>query len=176
MKVSKLLVLALVPLAACSSQPSKQDSLQVFAAATVAMSTAQANAVTSAQQAGVLRAPAVLTLNFTGTCALGGGVTVSGSYDTSGNAARAVFDTMTSFNDCKDALGTLDGSLRWTSTTDGTKFSATMSGELEWSSDGGKSASCDFDMTISVDATSVRYSGSMCGYDLEADLGIRPGA
>jgi hypothetical protein len=51
-----------------------------------------------------------------------------------------------------------------------------MSGELDWSSsDGGTSASCDFDMTISVDATTVRYSGSLCGYDVEADLGIRTG-
>ena len=46
MKLSKLLVL--VSLAACSSQPSKEESLQMFAAATTAMTSAQSRALTDA--------------------------------------------------------------------------------------------------------------------------------
>ncbi len=171
MKLSKLLVL--VPLAACSSQPSKQESLQVFAAATAAMSSAQARAVTDAQQPGVIQAPAVLTLDFAGPCTLGGTVAVTGSYDGDGTDSRAAFDLTASFDGCKEPQGTLDGSLRWTSTANGTSFSATMTGELDWSGAGGESASCDFDLSLSVDPQRVSYAGSMCGYDLQTELGIQ---
>lgn len=168
MKLSRILVL--LPLAACSSQPSKQESLQLFAAATAAMSSAQTRAVTDAQEQGVI-APAVLTLDFTGPCTLGGTVAVTGSYDGDGAGSRAEFDMRASFDGCKEPGGTLDGSLRWVSVADGTSFSATMTGELDWRSPGGESASCDFDLTVSVDPQRVSYAGSMCGYDVQTELG-----
>ena len=172
MKLSKLLVL--VSLAACSSQPSKEESLQVFAAATTAMTSAQSRAVTDAGPPAALTVPGKLALDFAGPCTIGGTVAVSGLYDFSGTGTRTEFDLTTSFDGCTELGGTLDGSLRWTSVADGTRFSATMEGELDWSADG-KSASCDFDLSLAVDEQSVRYSGSLCGYDLAADLGIQPG-
>lgn len=173
MRTPGLVVLAsLVSVAACSSGPTKSESIQIFAAATAAMSSAQARAVGDAQAARALLAPAELVLDFTGPCALGGSVGVSGSYEGSGTDERAAFELTTSFDACKEAQGTLDGSLRWTSVADGASFSASMTGELDWSSLGGDSASCDFDLSIAVTPQDVTYSGHLCGYDVRADLGI----
>jgi hypothetical protein len=97
---------------------------------------------------------------------------VSGSYDSSGTGDRAAFDMTVAFGSCKEAQGTLDGSLRWTSVTNGTSFSATMRGDLDWSSANGDSASCDFDLSMAVTAQTVAYSGHICGYDIQAELGI----
>lgn len=165
--------MSLVSAAACSSGPTKSESLQIFAAATTAMTSAQTRAVTDAQQLQVLGAPAELLLDFTGPCTLGGTVGVSGSYDSSGTGDRAAFDLTAAFRACQEAQGTLDGSLRWTSATNGTSFSAAMKGDLDWSGANGDSASCDFDLSMAVTAQSVAYSGHICGYDVQADLGIR---
>ena len=168
-------LLAVLSLAACNSGPSKQEAFQVFATATTAMSSAQARAVADAQQPSSIRAPAQLALDFQGPCTLGGTVGVTGSYDGEGSDSRAAFDLTTSFDSCKEATGTLDGSLQWTSVADGTTYTATMSGGLDWSGVNGDSASCDFDLTIAVDAQSVTYAGSLCGYDVQADLGVQTG-
>jgi hypothetical protein len=168
-----LVSMSLVTAAACSSGPTKSESLQIFAAATTAMTSAQARAVSDAQQLQVLGAPAELLLDFTGPCTLGGTIGVNGSYDSSGTGERAAFDLTTAFRSCKEAQGTLDGSLRWSSVATGTSFSATMKGDLDWSSASGDSASCDFDLSIAVTAQAVTYSGHLCGYDVQADLGIR---
>jgi hypothetical protein len=170
MRTLGLVVLtSLVSAAACSSGPTKSESLQIFAAATTAMASAQSRAVADAQQ---LQAPAELVLDFSGPCTLGGSIGVTGSYDGAGTGERAAFDLTTAFDACKEAQGTLDGSLRWTSVVDGASFSASMTGELDWSSAGGDSASCDFDLSIAVSPQAVAYSGDLCGYDVRADLGI----
>jgi hypothetical protein len=173
MRTHALVVLAsLVSTAACSSGPTKSESLQIFAAATAAMASAQARAVTDARQLQALIEPADLVLDFSGACALGGSVGVSGTYNDAGTGERAAFDMTTSFDACKEALGTLDGRLRWTSVATNTSFSATMTGELDWTGSNGDSASCDFELSMAVTATSVTYSGNLCGYDVRADLGI----
>ena len=69
-------LLTLVPflaLAACTDNATKQESVQIFAAATSAMSTAQAKAVTQARATSLV-APAEVSLDFTGPCTLGGTV------------------------------------------------------------------------------------------------------
>jgi hypothetical protein len=167
-----IVLMSLVSTAACSSGPTKSESLQIFAAATTAMTSAQARAVSDAQPLQVIGAPAELLLDFTGPCTLGGTAGVSGSYDSSGTGDRAAFDMTVAFGSCKEAQGTLDGSLRWTSVTNGTSFSATMRGDLDWSSANGDSASCDFDLSMAVTAQTVAYSGHICGYDIQAELGI----
>lgn len=145
----------------------------MFAEVTTAMTSAQSQAVQAAQSGG-LRAPAELTLNFSGPCTLGGTVGVTGSYDTSGSAERAAFDLDASFDNCRDATGTLDGGLAWTSVAEANAFSATMSGDLAY--DGpNASFSCSIDLHLAVDSASVSYSGSICDYDIQADLGIRVG-
>lgn len=173
MRILKMVVLtSLVSAAACSSGPSKEESIQVFATATTAMASAQARAVSDAQQLRAFATPAELLLDFNGPCALGGTVGVDGRYDAAGTGDRAAFDLTTEFDGCKEVGGTLDGSLRWTSVADGTSFSATMKGELDWSGADGKSASCDFDLTMSVTPQAVSYSGEICGYDVKADLNV----
>ncbi|HWO21975.1 MAG TPA: hypothetical protein VNO30_24605 [Kofleriaceae bacterium] len=170
-----IVVTSLVSAAACSSGASKEESLQIFAAASTAMASAQSRAVTDAQQLQALRAPAELVLAFNGPCALGGTVGVTGSYDASGSGDRTAFDMTASFSTCREAQGTIDGKLRWTSVVSGTSFSATMDGELDWSNSNGDSASCDFDLSMSVTTDTVAYSGHICGYDVKADLGITVG-
>jgi len=173
MRILDLVVLtSLVSATACSSGPTKEESLQIFAAASVAMSSAQSRAVTDAQHLQALRAPAELLLAFDGPCTLGGAVGVTGTYDAAGTADRAAFDLTASFSACKEAQGTLDGRMQWTSVAEGTSFSATMKGDLDWSSANGDSASCDFDLRMAVTTQTVSYSGHICGYDIKADLGI----
>jgi flagellar basal body L-ring protein FlgH len=174
MRTLHLVVLtSLVSAAACSSGPTESESLQIFAAASTAMASAQSRAVSDAQQA--LPAAGELVLEFSGPCSLGGLVGVTGSYDASGTADQAAFDMAATFDACREAQGTLDGSLRWASAANGTSFSATMKGDLDWSSNNGDSASCDFNLSIAVTAQTVDYSGHICGYDVRADLGIGAG-
>lgn len=170
--MKRLLLLPLVVLAACSSQPTKEESLRTFAAASSAMSSAQAKAVTQARGSG-LTAPADLSLDFTGPCALGGTLAVNGSYTGDGSDDHAAFDLTTSFNGCADPAGTLDGDLHWTSTADATGFSAAMTGNLDWAA-GNDSASCSFDLHLAITQSSVTYGGTLCGYDV-TELGISAG-
>jgi hypothetical protein len=167
-----VVLMSIVSAAACDSGPTKSESVQIFAAATTSMTSAQARAVSDAQQ---LQPLVELVLDFTGPCTLGGTVGVNGSYDGSGTGERAAFDMTTAFSSCKEAQGTLDGSLRWASVASGTSFSATMTGDLDWSNINGDSASCDFDLSMAVTPQTVMYSGHLCGYDLRADLGISTG-
>ncbi len=161
--------LPLVLFAACSSGPSKSDATRVFAASTAAMASAQSHAVSAAHGGAALIAPAALNLQYSGSCPAGGTVGVTGSYDDSGSGMAAAFDLQTSFTGCKDLTGTLDGDLHWTSTADATGFSSAMTGSLVWS-DGQDSASCDFDLHLSVNAQAVGYTGTVCGYNVQ-DLG-----
>ena len=166
MRLIKLLpVFALVgSLAACTDNASKQESVQIFAAATTAMTSAQSNAVEQAR-AGHLVAPADVRLDYAGACSLGGGVTVTGNYSGEDTGDRAVFDLQTSFAGCREATGTLDGTLRWESDASADGFTASMTGELDWTGNNG-SASCDFDLSLSLTSTSVHYAGHLCGYDV----------
>jgi hypothetical protein len=159
----KLLIglLAVSSLVACGdSGPSQQDSFQAFGAATAAMSSAQSRAIQAAQAV----APADLVLNFEGACQTGGAVKVLGNYSGTGGQS-AVFDLATTFTDCADAQGALDGALTWTSVAEGTKYTATMKGDIDWQG-AQASAGCDFNVTVSVDGQAVTYGGSVCGYDI----------
>jgi hypothetical protein len=164
-----LTLLSLIVVAACSG-PSKQDAAKVFAAATTSMATAQQHAVSAAQTTAV-RAPAQLGLNYSGPCALGGTAAVTGSYDATGTGMDAAFDLQTTFSGCSDGVGSLDGNLHWTSTANGTSFAASMTGSLSYA-DANTNASCDFDLHLAVTGQSVTYTGSACGYDVKADLGL----
>ena len=155
---------AVMSLAACGGGggASKQESFQAFGAATTAMASAQARALDAAQ---TIVAPAEVTLDFTGPCQAGGTVSVTGTYDGSGTGQTAAFDMTTTFDACADAQGTLDGQLTWTSVADGTKYTATMTGGIDYAGQG-VSASCDFDLRITVDGSTVTYAGSICGHDM----------
>jgi hypothetical protein len=167
MKPAKLCPLLLI--AACSSAPSKEDSLKVFLATNTAMASAQAHAVTASRGAALL--PGSLTIAYTGTCLGGGSVAVNGDYEGSGTDDKAAFDLTMQFTNCKDELGTLDGSLTWTSTANGSSFNAAMTGAISYR-DPSTDASCDYDLHLSVDPALVSYTGSMCGYDVQTELKI----
>src|SRR5262245_19286973 len=102
MRFAKLLPLLL--LAACTDNASKEESVQIFATATTAMTATQAKAITQARSTSHV-APADLTLDFSGPCTLGGTVALSGSYAGDGNDNRATFDLQTTFADCREATG-----------------------------------------------------------------------
>jgi hypothetical protein len=159
-------LLPLVLFAACTSGASKQDAARVFTAATTSMASAQARAVSAAHDAAALVAPAALGLQYSGSCTNGGTVAVSGSYDDSGNGMEAAFDLDTSFSGCKEVTGTLDGDLHWTSNAGATGFTSAMTGSLTWT-DGQDSATCDFDLHLSVSQVALSYTGSVCGYDVQ---------
>lgn len=165
--MKRLFLLPLLVAAACSDQPTKQESLRIFAATNTVATTAQSNAVTVAKTGG---ASGDLDLNYQGTCSLGGSVSVVGSYSGDGNDEQAAFDLTTSFDGCKDIGGTLDGELRWTSKADANGFAASMTGTLDWAN-GNDSASCDFDLRLAVTESSITAGGSLCGY-AAGELGI----
>jgi hypothetical protein len=169
MRILKLL--CLMPLVGCSSGPSKSEALQMFAASSSAMDSAQSRALTDAQQTGALPATAEYLLDFSGPCTLGGSLGVTGTYDASGTGDQAAFDMTVAFASCQEAQGLLDGELRWSSVADGTSFRASMTGELDWDDNQGLSASCDFDLSIAISEQSVTYSGKLCGYS-PAELGV----
>jgi hypothetical protein len=166
MKLANLLPLLL--LAACTDQATKQETVQIFATASTALGSAQSKAVDQARGLN-LTAPAQLSLDFSGPCLLGGTVALKGDYVGSGDDERAEFDLTATFNSCRELGGTLDGSLAWTSDASAEGFAAALKGELDWT---GKdaSASCDFDMALTVAETGVAYGGHLCGYDVKAEL------
>ena len=170
MKLAK--ILPVLALAACTDDPAtKQESVQIWAAASAAMTSAQTKAVEQAKGANQVTDPTSVTLNYSGACSLGGTIVVKGDYEGEGANDRAVFDLDTWFNGCQEVGGTLDGSIAWKSDASSTGFSAEMRGQLDWSGSNG-SASCTFDMKLSVTQTSVSYSGHLCGHDVgELTLG-----
>ena len=141
--------------------------MRIFAATSTVTATAQSSAVTVAKAGGDT---GELSLDYKGTCALGGSVSVKGSYAGDGDDDHAAFDLSTTFDGCKDIQGTLDGELHWTSTASAGGFSASMTGGLDWTS-GNDSASCDFDLHLAITENSITYGGSLCGYAV-TELGI----
>jgi hypothetical protein len=154
--------------AACTDHATKQESVQIFAAATTALGSAQTKAVAEAKGAS-LTAPADLTLDYAGSCSLGGTVALRGTYAGDGTDDRAAFDLSAAFDSCRELTGTLDGSLRWTSVATGSSFTASLTGELDWHGNDGD-ASCDFDLSLTIGDSGVSYGGHLCGYDVETEL------
>lgn len=169
-----IVVTSLVSVAACGSNntATKEESLQIFAAASAAMSSAQSRALSDAQQLRAVGAPAELTIDFSGPCTLGGRVGMTGSVETSDAADLVAVDLKATFDGCREPQGTLDGDLRTTSTVNGTNISVTLKGDIDWEDGNGASASCEFDMKTAVTSETVVVSGHLCGFDVAADLGL----
>ena len=160
-------VLALLFVVACTDNATKEESVQIFAAASTALSSAQSDAIDRAQANSVV-APNELVLDYSGPCTLGGSVALTGSYAGEGDE-RAVFDLDATFSNCRELTGTLDGGLEWSSVADQTGFVATLKGGLSWEGRDG-TASCDFDLTMTVGSALVGYGGHLCGYDVRQEL------
>jgi hypothetical protein len=168
MKRFSLLPLLLV--AACSdNNATKQESVQIFAAASSALGSAQAKAVDQARARAQLVAPAELAVDFWGPCLLGGTVALRGTYVGDDNDERAAFDLDATFDKCREIGGTLDGSLAWTSVASASGFVATLRGGLDWKGGDGD-ASCAFDLELAVGDGGISYGGHLCGYDVRAEL------
>ena len=161
-------LLPLLLLAACTDNASKEESVQIFATASTVLGSAQAKAVSDARGAQLV-APAELTVDFSGPCLLGGTVALKGTYVGDGDDERAAFDLDATFDNCRDVGGTLDGGLAWTSEATTAGFAATLDGGLDWKGNDA-SASCDFDLALTVGETGVVYGGHLCGYDVRTEL------
>ncbi len=164
MKIVRLL--PLIVLAACTSGPTKEDAARVFSATSTALASTQNKAVA---QAHASKAPTALTVDYAGSCALGGTVSMTGSYDSSGIGDHTTFDLSTAVTGCKDLAGQLDGSIHWTSDATPTGFAAALDGTITFVGSN-TSATCDFNMNLALTAVSVSYTGSLCGYDAQAEL------
>ncbi len=172
MKLAYLLPLSL--LAACADDnATKEESRRIFAAATSAMTSAQAKAVVEARDAryplAQLVAPAQLTIDFAGACLFGGSVALQGTYAGSGADDRAAFDLAVDFHNCRELAGTIDGGLQWTSEANPSGFAVTMDGGLDWT-DEDDAASCTVDLLLTVDASGIKYGGHLCGYNVATEL------
>jgi hypothetical protein len=165
----KWLPLVLLVAACTDSGPSKSDASRLFVATTGAVTAAQSKAVTATQQS-QLTAPAVRNLDYIGPCSAEGSSEVRGTYDDSGTAAASTFQLQVSFTNCVDVTGNaLNGSLQWTSNQSSTGFDATLTGSIDWS-DHQNAASCDLDLHLAVNESTILYAGTVCGYDVQADL------
>ncbi len=162
----KTFLLPLVLVAACDSGPTEAESIQVFGTATQEMSIALDRATVGITSTSV---------DVSGACASGGTFSMSGTYaGQTTSEDRAAFDLTAAFVGCGNLGTTLDGELHWTSVVAGQAFDAAMVGELR-AQGPDLDASCGFDLHMVVDRTLIAYSGSLCGYDLNADLNIHTG-
>ena len=157
----------LLLVAACSSGPTKEESLKIFTATNSTMLSAQTAAVHAARVTSL--APASLTLAYSGACLGGGSIAVNGSYEGSGSDDKAAFDLTVQLTNCNTLTSTVDGELHWTSTVDGTSFAATMTGGVSYK-DPNTAASCDYDLALTVNPSLVSYGGTLCGYDVKTEL------
>jgi hypothetical protein len=170
--MKKLILIPLLLVAACSdNNATKEESVQIFAAASSALGSAQAKAVDDARARAQLTAPAELAIDFSGPCTFGGTVSLRGTYVGDDNDDRATFDLDAEFDNCREIGGTIDGGLVWTSVASSSGFAAELRGGLDWEGNDAD-ASCDFDMELAVNATGVAYDGSLCGYDVRAELSL----
>lgn len=171
MKLAYLLPLSL--LAACADDnASKEESGRILAAATSAMTTAQANAIGEARDARyplALAAPAELTIDFAGPCLFGGSVALQGTYADAGDDQRAAFDLAVDFHNCRELAGTIDGGLQWTAEANPSGVAVTMDGGLDWT-DEDDAASCTVELLLTVNESGIAYGGHLCGYNVATEL------
>lgn len=150
-------------LAACATESSgtssKENAGRAFETAVARLDKAQDQATRS--QARV--APVAVGIDYAGACELGGTMKVTGSADAANDGSKSSFDLTTELSNCLDDDGQLDGTVHWTSSETAAAYTATISGQLSWS-DAADDATCDFAVTLRVDAQGATYTGSVCGY------------
>ncbi len=148
---------------ASNDTASRQDAIQAFSAVSASMNAAS-NAIGSpvASLVGT-------DIDISSPCSLGGDVSLTGSFE---SGAGTQFDVDAGFDACTEDEGVLDGVLHWNETVDAAGVTDAWQGTLDFTGDVG-SFSCTFDYEMVVSATgSVHYSGTICGFDVEADLGL----
>jgi hypothetical protein len=163
--LSKLSVLALA-LAACTtngggggnSSVTRQRATSVYSAASTRLETALKATSQHASLTG--------NIDVSSPCATSGDIALLGTYD-----SVAGFDMTASFSACQESEGRLDGELHWLEKTDAAGITDTWTGTLDFV-DADGTWSCTFDYHSIVSATSVRLSGTICGYDVANDLDL----
>jgi hypothetical protein len=160
-----------VTLTACATNEAPSTSKQ-SAARVLQIAAQQLDAAERRASDGNLAPDIDATVNFTSPCGTGL-VTVTGSYEANDDGTSSKFDVDASFDKCgANADGVLDGDISWKATQNGDAFTASSAGSLVWTDSLGV-ATCAFDFTIEVNATSAKYSGTICGHDAdELDLDI----
>lgn len=105
------------------------------------------------------------TVEVSEPCEVAGSIAIAGDYEASSDG-RASYDLTGSFNRCANSDGTLDGQLVWHSEHDSGGTSVTLDGELSWIGNDGVSASCQFDLAVTVNPGGITVTGTACGYDV----------
>ncbi|MBK8010553.1 MAG: hypothetical protein IPK13_04340 [Deltaproteobacteria bacterium] len=155
-------------LAGCGSSASKEEAVAAWGATQVALAKA---ASAAAQSSGLSATERPLTVSASNvSCGGGGTLGVTGSYETGGTGSYS-FDLGVTFDGCVETGLTMTGDINYATDyqlgSNYTLSSATitMTGSVDYS--GQIDASCDFDVTISGNATSWSISGSICGIDVK---------
>ena len=186
-------------LAACGSNLDKEDSLVAFAATTAALSAGQSQAQVAANGSAIVEGESTsfrglgvypresANVNYDWTCTGGGTAHYTGAaevaLDESGTSTGNVtFDLAAEFDACSVNGITLSGDLTYAldleGTADSIKLKSVMKGSISY--EGQIDGSCDWDLTMTVAASSVgagtasaEFSGSICGHDAKATLNVQ---
>jgi hypothetical protein len=115
-------------------------------------------------------APLSGAVSITEPCSLGGDLGLAGTYEASSNGVSA-FDLTAGFDACQEADGSLDGSLHWIETTGADSVTDSWQGTLVFTDASGV-WQCVFDYGVTAGAQGTHYTGSICGFDVNADLDL----
>ena len=164
--MSNLTLIALcssLSLAACatnsSGTSSKENAGRAFESAVARLDKAQDQAARSNAHV----APISVGIDYAGPCELGGTMKVKGTADTANDGSKSSFDLTTELSGCVDDDGQLDGTVYWILLETAAAYTASISGQMSWL-DAADDATCDFSVTLHVDAQGATYSGTVCGY------------
>jgi hypothetical protein len=107
-------------------------------------------------------------INVSSPCSQSGSIDLVGAFDSD---AGTRFDLDATFDACAEIEGELDGTLHWRETGAGTTFTDEWTGTLTFIDSAG-SWSCVFDYSATIDDAGEHYAGTICGYDVNADLNL----
>jgi len=116
-------------------------------------------------------APLGEVIDYSEPCSLGGSVDLNGQFDYNETSADSSIDLTASFSACQEEEGLIDGSLHWTSAMSADHAEDDWTGTITVE-DASGSYTCAFDLHTVLDNADITYSGSICGYDVNADLGL----
>jgi len=136
----------------------QEQAAQAFTSMQSAVTDVSAQAEVAASQQGG-------NVSVTATCSAGGSASAHGHWVTNQS-----FSLDVSFMSCAVANITINGDLSYAATGSSTSATLTMDGHLSFS--GAVTGSCGVDLTFAVSSTSLHLNGSICGVQLDENLGV----
>lgn len=161
-------LILLMSIAACgdTTQPSREDSARIWAGASSAMMKAQQQAVRAADGEHLVPFVDDVELDWTGQCELGGQIMLTGNYTGDGTQSESTWDLRTSFFQCAQNDGTLNGELRWTAETAFQSLQSRIWGDVRWQDENDEVSRCELDVSIVASGASISFGGTLCGYNM----------